>query len=88
MTITSGLRSEKQQENLIKAGKSTATKSKHLVGLAADVADPDGTLAAWVLENREILEKACLWCEHPDYTKGWLHFQASPPKSGKRFFIP
>lgn len=88
MIVTSGLRSNKQQQELIKAGKSTATKSKHLAGLAADIADPDKELAKWCLENVKILEQAGLWLEHPDYTPNWVHFQASPPRSGNRFFIP
>lgn len=88
MVITSGLRSEKQQQELIKAGKSNAPKSKHVQGLAADIADPDGSLGKWILENVKLLEKANLWCEHPDYTPGWLHMQASPPRSGNRFFKP
>lgn len=88
MIVTSGLRSQKQQEELIKAGKSNAPKSLHLVGLAADIADPDGELAKWCLENVKILEEAQLWLEHPDYTVGWVHFQRSPPRSGRRFFIP
>lgn len=88
MIITSGLRSEKQQSELIKAGKSKATKSRHLTGHAADVADPDGKLAEWLLKNVKILEEACLWCEHPDHTPGWVHFQCVPPGSGNRFFIP
>lgn len=88
MIVTSGLRSDKQQQELIKAGKSTATKSKHLVGLAADIADPDKELAKWCLENVKILEQAGLWLEHPDYTPNWVHFQANPPRSGNRFFVP
>lgn len=88
MAVTSGLRSESEQENLIKAGKSKATKSKHLLGLAADIADPDGALSKWLHENSKVLEEAQLWCENTDYTHGWVHFQASPPKSGNRWFIP
>jgi uncharacterized protein YcbK (DUF882 family) len=88
MIVTSGLRSDKQQAELIKAGKSTATKSRHLVGLAADIADPDGELGRWLLENVKLLEEVGLWCEHPDHTPGWAHLQASPPRSGRRFFKP
>jgi hypothetical protein len=88
MLVTSGLRSEKQQAELIKAGKSNAPKSKHLLGLAADISDPEGELAKWCLQNVELLEEVELWVEHPDYTPGWLHMQACPPKSGRRFFIP
>lgn len=88
MTVTSGLRDAAQQANLVKSGQSTATKSKHLLGLAADIADPDGSLAKWLKDNVKLLEKASLWCEDPEYTRGWVHFQAAPPKSNKRFFIP
>lgn len=62
--------------------------SRHLTGQAADVADPDGKLAKWLLENENKLSVAGLWVEDPKYTHGWTHFQAVPPKSGKRFFIP
>ncbi len=88
MIITSGLRDAAQQADLIKAGKSIATQSKHLFGLAADIADPNKELAAWCLENVKLLESIGLWCEHPDYTPTWVHFQASPPRSGNRFFKP
>lgn len=88
MIVTSGLRSEQQQQDLIKAGKSNAPKSKHLQGLAADIADPNGELGRWCLENVSVLEEAGLWLEHPDYTPNWVHFQSSPPNSGRRFFKP
>lgn len=88
MIITSGLRSEAQQQDLIKAGKSAATKSKHLLGLAADIEDEDGSLKEWLKANSKILEDAGLWCEHWDSTPNWAHFQASPPASGNRWFKP
>lgn len=88
MIITSGLRSDEQQMELIKAGKSKAIASKHLAGMACDVYDPDKELAKWCLANEDILRRIGLWCEHPDYTRNWVHFQSTPPKSGKRFFIP
>jgi uncharacterized protein YcbK (DUF882 family) len=61
-------------------------KSKHLEGLAVDIADPDGKLMSWVKANVAVLEELGLWCE--DGTKGWLHCQSVAPKSGKRFFMP
>lgn len=88
MNVTSGLRSESQQQELIKAGKSTATKSKHLVGLAADIADPNGELQKWCLDNVKILEQVGLWLEKFEYTPNWVHFSATPPRSGNRFFTP
>ena len=88
MVVTSGLRSQGQQEEMIKAGKTKASKSKHLDGCAADIYDPNGILKMWLRENPKALEDAQLWCEHGDYTPTWCHFQIVPPRSGNRWFIP
>lgn len=88
MIITSGLRNKEHQLKLIVKGVSKATKSNHLIGAACDVKDADGSLGEWCLENVKTLEEVGLWCEHPNHTKGWVHFQIVPPRSGKRFFIP
>ncbi len=88
MIVTSGLRTEGQQQNLIKQGVTSAVKSKHLIGAAADIADPDGELAAWLLANPSVLREAQLWCEDPAATVGWVHFQIIPPGSGNRWFKP
>lgn len=65
-----------------------AVKSKHMMGLAVDLADPDGDLDEWCMENESELERLQLWLEHPAATKGWCHLQSVPPKSGKRVFYP
>jgi len=88
MIITSGLRSEGQQAELIKAGKSNATRSKHLTGHAADILDKDGSLGKWALENIKIFEEVGIWIENPEKTFGWLHCQSCPPASGRRIFNP
>lgn len=88
LTVTSGLRSIALQQKLIATGKSTATKSKHLYGQAADIADTGGELKAWILRNIEMLETAGLWCEDFSKTLSWVHFQTRPPRSGARFFNP
>jgi hypothetical protein len=88
MIVTSGLRSDEKQALLIAQGKSKATASKHLAGAACDIADPTGELGEWCLNNEDILRRVGLWCEHPEYTTGWVHFQIMAPRSGKRFFIP
>lgn len=62
--------------------------SRHLTGQAADVADPDGELRRFLNTTIIPWDKIGLWMEDPKYTPGWIHFQAVPPKSGKRFFIP
>lgn len=92
MIITSGLRT-KAEHTRIYAEKGVAAQkvpwgSQHLFGGACDVADPKGELAAWCLKNVEVLEKAKLWCEDPAHTRGWMHFQVVPPRSGNRFFKP
>jgi hypothetical protein len=61
-------------------------KSLHLRGAAVDIADPSGKLMLWCKSNVDILEQVGLWCE--EGTKGWVHFQSQPPRSGKRFFLP
>ncbi len=86
MIVTSGLRSETQQQQLIASGVSKASKSHHLTGEAADIYDPDKNLYKWCLDNEVVLEHAQLWCETQQGP--WVHFQSVPPKSGKRFFNP
>lgn len=88
MIVTSGLRSEEDQARLMAEGKTRAVHSKHMAGAAADIADPDGELARWAKENEDVLRRIGLWCEDPEYTKGWAHFQIMPPMSQKRFFKP
>ncbi len=85
---TSGLRSQTQQSNLIKAGKSNAVHSKHLNGMAADILDEDGAIKAWLFINTDYLIDNSLWCEAPDACPNWIHFQIAPPASGKRWFEP
>jgi len=85
MIVTSGLRSEEQQKDLIAHGLSNATTSKHLLGQAVDILDKDGLLSAWCkLNGSNILVRSRLWCESG--TPGWVHFQCVPPQSGKLWF--
>lgn len=86
LTITSGLRSEEQQQSLISQGKSNATHSKHLLGQAADIGDTSGALYDWCKANEKLLAEIELWME--ERQGGWQHFQIVPPKSGKRWFFP
>lgn len=86
MIVTSGLRDQAQQQQLIAEGKSNAPKSHHLTGEAVDIYDPDGLLCDWVHNNKAILENVGLWCETRQ--GAWVHFQIVPPKSGSRFFNP
>lgn len=82
--LRSGWRPRAYNEKVPGASKN----SKHITGNAVDVADLDGSLGRWCLANEKYLIDFGLWCEHPDYTKTWVHFQNLPPKSGKRFYKP
>lgn len=70
------------------ATPNAAPKSKHMTGEAVDIADPDGHLDQWCLENPGRLEEIGLWQEAPACTKGWCHLQSVPPRSGHRTFFP
>jgi hypothetical protein len=86
MIVTSGLRSDEDQEKLIAAGKSNATKSNHLTGKAADILDEDGSLYRWCKDNDRLLISYGLWME--ERQGPWQHFQICPPRSGSRWFNP
>ena len=82
--VTSGLRSEEDQERI----NPKAMHSKHLTGQAVDVEDKDGALAAWISKHLDKMEQYGLWFEDFGHTHGWVHMQCCPPKSGRRVFIP
>jgi len=88
MIVTSGLRSQAQQDGLIAAGKTNAPKSKHLMGEAVDILDKDGKLRAWVKDNIQLMETIGLWMEAFESTPTWVHFQIVAPNSGNRIFVP
>lgn len=88
MIVTSGLRSQAQQDALIESGKSNAPKSKHLIGQAVDIRDLDGELKTWVLLNIQLMIDIGFWFESFQTTTDWVHWQIVPPISGKRFFSP
>lgn len=83
MVVTSGYRPA-----AINAAAGGAKASNHMICLAADFRDPDGSLDSYCLNHPEILEQCGLWQEHPDSTPGWAHLQCVPPKSGNRVFRP
>jgi uncharacterized protein YcbK (DUF882 family) len=93
MIVTSGYRSLKQHLAIYAAKGITdqskiPMKSKHLVGAAVDIFDPDKELQTWVLANVKILEDAGLYCEDFSCTPNWCHFQIQAPASSSRFFKP
>lgn len=60
-----------------------AADSAHVVGLAADIADPAGLLKAWIAPR---LAKFGLWMEAPHASPGWAHLQVRP--ASHRVFEP
>lgn len=99
MTVTSGLRDlqdhlriyEEKNKKLKDQGKPqlhVPMNSKHLYGQACDISDPEEKLKNWVNSNIDFIEEVGLWMEDFNSCPGWVHFQCTPPLSGKRFFIP
>ena len=103
MIVTSGYRSKEDHFRIYKEindkrledGKKELTipwGSNHLIGSAADIHDPFGSLKKWVLDNLDVVEQMNLYLEKFEATggldSGWLHFAIYPPKSGHRFFNP
>jgi uncharacterized protein YcbK (DUF882 family) len=91
MTVTSGFRTMADHLRIYAAkGITDPAKipmhSKHLIGAAVDIADPDLAITKWLQDNSDILENAMLWCEAGN--KNWVHAQIFPPTSGKRWFNP
>lgn len=68
--------------------KGAAKKSNHMKCLAVDFVDRDGKLAEYCLNNLKLLEEFGIWLEDPAFTKGWVHMQVVPPRSGNRVFKP
>lgn len=64
--------------------------SRHQTAEALDLADPEGDLDQWLLDNQRLLESCGLWIEHPATTRGHCHLQSVPPKGGsrRRVFYP
>lgn len=83
MLVSSGYRPEK-----FNTAAGGAKASNHMKCLACDFKDPSGVLAQYCLANLDILKECGLYLESPAHTKGWVHLQAVPPKSGNRVFIP
>lgn len=92
MTVTSGLRSMEDHLRIyadkgITDPSKIPMKSKHLVGAAVDISDPDLEITAWLKENdSQRLIDAELWCEEGN--ADWVHFQIYSPASGNRWFKP
>jgi hypothetical protein len=84
MVVTSGLRSTQDQMRI----NPKAPHSKHLIGAAVDIADPDGKFKRWIKNNPSILSRCDLYLEYFQSTPTWVHLQCIAPVSGNRFFFP
>jgi hypothetical protein len=84
MTVDSGWR----PPSVNASTPGAATHSKHMLGLAADIQDLDGSLWKWVLENLQLMKDLDIFMEDRRWTKGWVHFGLGQPASGKRIFVP
>jgi len=83
MTVSSGWRPP-----FFNSKANGARRSAHITGEACDFVDTDGQLAAYCLDNLELLEKLGLYLENPEKTKGWVHLQTRKTASGRRVFDP
>lgn len=72
--------------------KGASIKSNHIVGLACDFLDTDGSLFKWCVENLQLLKDNKIYLEDARWTRtatsGWVHMQLVRPSSGKRIFVP
>lgn len=84
MTVTSGWR----PPAINASTPGAAAKSKHMIGLACDIADADGAIMRWVLANLDLMKDLGIYMEDWKWTPTWTHFQLGPPNSKKRIFVP
>ena len=70
----------------INAAAGGAKRSAHMTCEACDFADPDKKFAEWCQANLDVLIRAGLYLEDPDFTPNWVHLQIRPTKN--RIFKP
>lgn len=90
MIVSSGYRTIEQHKEIYRKYNklNPPMGSRHLTGQAVDIADSNQLLQKWCLLNVRELESIGLWCEAFSATPNWVHFQTTPPASGRRFFLP
>lgn len=85
MYCSSGYRTE--AHNAMIGG---AKKSAHVQGKAIDIADPQGKLKRYLMDNSYLLKRYGLRMEHPKCTGGfnggWCHLDTVPVKYNRIFF--
>lgn len=96
LKVTSGYRSMSHHLKIyelkgIKDPSKIPMQSRHLIGLACDLAPISESIKSfqeWIIENVELMAEIGLYFEDFSKTPTWVHAQIVPPKSGKRFFMP
>ena len=78
VTVSSGFRPSAVNKAIPNAAKA----SLHQIGLAIDIADPDGKLDALIASKDELLKKYGLWQEDIAATPTWAHLDLK--NRGKR----
>jgi uncharacterized protein YcbK (DUF882 family) len=58
-----------------------AKMSTHTVCAGIDLLDPNGLLAAKMLDHLDLLEECGLWLENPKVTAGWIHLDTKKRKN-------
>ena len=58
-----------------------AKMSTHTVCAGIDLADPDGMLAAKMLDNVDLLKELGIYLENPKETIGWVHLDTKQRKN-------
>jgi hypothetical protein len=85
LEITRGFSTPKEQLLI----NPKAPKSKHCLGAAADILDPQERLYRFCLSHMELVKSLGLYLENPAFDPdGHLHVQSLPPPSGHHIFIP
>lgn len=84
LRLTSGYRPREINKTI----KGAANNSLHIIGAAADIADPDWTFAKFCNDDVGMLENCGLYMEDTHATPGWVHLQCFAPRSGMRVFKP
>lgn len=83
--VSSGFRTQAANAAIPTAAK----KSLHMIGLAIDIEDKDGSLDKLIENNDDLLKKYGLWQELPAKTIGWIHLDIKDRgKRDKNQFIP
>lgn len=82
--ITSGVRSKSDQQRI----NPKSMNSAHTMAAACDIADSDGRIWVWVIDNLDFVAENGVYLESRNYTPRWVHMQVVPPKSGNRIFLP